>query len=241
MIMNLSVVFKSVLSVLIVAAMSSSANAAVWSIQGRLDGTTNTASTLVLTPYGSPWVTETVAAAQAGAIRPTVTGILDISGGVISGGSITVAAYGVKTFLGDFYGTAMDTSVASYVFGTTGVALNGGSVVVGSCQGTLVAAICPSAYAGSPILDYQLTDLGFIGGSPTWDLNLRFGTTNPNITGGLTVMSFTLCSPNLDTATCLTPPLETPAPAAAWLFGSSLIGLARLARRKTVTIKDNVA
>lgn len=77
---------------------------------------------------------------------------------------------------------------------------------------------------GSTVADY--VNLAFATGGAGWDLNqLR--------AGGLTADSFTAAFVDVKVGEIIVqPPADVPLPAAAWLFGSGLLGLIGIGRRK---------
>jgi hypothetical protein len=215
---------KTLLAVSVLAA-AASANAAMYNITGyetglvNVNGATNVpTATLVMQPYGTAYVPQSIAAAQGTAVQSALNGSLDITGTTINSGSFSLGHGSLLTFLGDYFGTTMNTSAATITF-AGGTYSSTGVVEAGSCNGAAAGLVCTSAYAGSPVLDYILADNG--GGS--YDLKLRLGSL-ANAQGSLTVQNYHF------QATAVAP--AVPVPAAAWLFGSGLLGLAGTARRR---------
>ncbi len=106
-------------------------------------------------------------------------------------------------------------------FGQT-VTLSGITFVNGN-HGTAFDGVFELAVDNGPAASYNLTHL-----FPTTLTGQTFDFINPNLAGGSSASNgyqFYISSVNLS---------AVPVPAAAWLFGSGLLGLAGVARRRTV-------
>jgi hypothetical protein len=205
---------KTLLAVSVVAA-ASSAHAVVYTITGTQDSTANNQGAFIYqntTPYGGVLPSSFTANQAVG-----VSGSLDITGTTISSGSLSVNPYGVLTSLSgpnlSFY-AIFDSLASGYTFTGTGAGFVGTGPGISNCTGGgAQGLVCGPAQAGTPPLDYVLTSTG----ANTYNLVIHLGTQ-----AALTTQTFSL------TATAP----AVPVPAAAWLFGSGLLGLAGTARRR---------
>jgi hypothetical protein len=211
--------YKTLLAVSILAA-AASAQATVYSIVGTLDSTANSASGVTIyqnqTPYNGTYPSTFTANQTIG-----LTGSLDITGTSISSGSLSLDDYGVLTSLSGAntaFGAVFDSIGSGYSFTGSGA----GWVITGSgisnCVGPASGTICGPASAGAPPISYTLTSTG----TDTYHLLLTSGSE-----GQITSQDFSLTASSAP---------AVPVPAAAWLMGSGLVGLAGVARRRRAKV-----
>lgn len=206
---------RTLLAVSILAA-AASANAAVYTITGTLDSTANSAGVTIYqnqTPYGGTYPS-TFTPNQAISLTG---GSLDITGTTINSGSISLADYGVLTSLSGpntTFGAAFDSLGSGYSFTGSGAGWVSTGPGISNCVGPAAGTVCGPASAGAPPISYTLTSTGV----NTYHLLLTSGSP-----GQITTQDFSLTATAAPTV---------PVPAAAWLMGSGLLGLAGAARRR---------
>jgi hypothetical protein len=194
---------KSLLSVAILAAAATQAHATTFGITGTLDNAGTPGFTSLLQPFG----VTTATASNANVPVALLASTLDITGTSITGGSLKLSDYGIKIL--DTVGNiaAANFSGVQYNFNPVGFTTLNTGAVAGSCTGGWADA-CNGSYAGTTPFNYTLSSTGF----DTYHLTLRV---KGNF-GQVVTENFLLVAA----------PAAVPVPAAAWLFGSGLLGLA---------------
>ncbi len=198
--------FKKIFAITAFAA-ASAANATMYNVSGNLTSVTNTLSGLTI--YQSPVLFNGIFPSTFPGDSPiAVNGTIDITGSTISGGSLTIADRGMYVSLTGpnlAFGSAFDAINSSLTFTGSGA----GWMLAETYQNCVgVNNICGFTNLGLPV-GYNLTSAN----DQQWTLLL---TSDSN--GTTTVHNFSLTS--------------VPVPASAWLFGSSVIGLVRVARKR---------
>lgn len=201
---------NSVLTVAILSAAASHAHAISYNISGSFDNAGTPGFTSLLQPFG----VTTATASNINVPSALLASTLDITGTSITGGSLKLGNYGIKIL--DNYGNiaAANFSGVQYDFNPSGFTGSNTGAVPGSCTGGWYDA-CVGSYAGTTAFNYTLFDTG----SNTYQLTLRV----KGNYGQVVTENFSLAAS------------PVPVPAAAWLFGSSIVGLAGMSRRRKST------
>lgn len=128
-----------------------------------------------------------------------------------------------------------------------GEAVGGGSITINfdyrgtQVDGGVIFAELFSELSGGGVSDAQLLGGGPLFGTAGWQTASFTTSLGPDVSGGVTLQLKSGCG---GAATCVSeayfdnvemliePPAAVPVPAAAWLFGSALLGLGGIARKK---------
>jgi hypothetical protein len=198
---------KSLLTVALFAVATAPAYATTFNITGTLDNAGTPYFTSLLQPFG----VTTATASNVNVPVALLASTLDITGTSITGGSLKLSNYGIK--IRDTSGNvaAANFSGVQYDFNLTGFTGSNTGAVAGSCTGGWYDA-CVGSYAGTTPFNYTL----FSTGADTYQLTLRV---KGNVGQVVTENFLLVASP-------------VPVPAAAWLFGSGIVGLAGMAARR---------